>query len=357
MKIILSITSKYLFPFFILVSFISCERLDNNIDPVSNEAEVTINFLYFTPYRIQINSTIDGWATHNIWQPGTNTFKYTYNNVTGTNKMSIKFAVQNTTVPPDFYNLDSVWVNGGGGIAYADVKINGVSLNYQYAIDNGQRGSDIIFKLNSDGTPAPSGLTPVSPDERVQPEAAHGRRTVINPLPPPDKPYMQAWFQALQDHGSSSESTVEVKNIRVYAYLGNSSTPTLLQNYTYTPGSTFYDGGLFYRYPFFLQGRYDYHSPMTTYANINSSGNLVFHPSYINNKVWHWWNEPRISIPNNATGFRVESEMIITGSASVQAGLDFKSSTAAQGDECGAGEWKFGQPGWQTVVFDSKYNN
>jgi len=332
-------------------SFLSCS--DFTSDPISasepQSVEFTITFLYFTPYAVEISSTIDNWEPHDIWHSGTDTFKYTYTNVTGSNKASIKFSVRNP--PPD--NFDQTrWVNGGAGIRYADVKINGVSLNYLYTVDNNQHGSDIIFILNSDGTPSPDGI-PINPNENIPSEVFTPKRYVNTNSVPVDTDYVQGWLQALHDNRYPNEiSTIEVKSIKLYAYINNSTNPTLILSYSYTPNSPFYDGGLYYRYPFYPNG--DFHDPMTPYSVINSSGILTLHPSDLKNKVWHWWNEPRVKIPQGATAFRLESEIRITGKAIVEAGIDFKTQFTPIGKECGSGEWYFEQSGWQIVVFDSR---
>jgi len=331
-------------------SFLSCS--DFTSDPISasepQSAEFTITFLYFTPYVVEISSTIDNWESHNIWQPNTNTFKFAYTNVTGSNKASIKFSVRNPL--PDNFDITS-WINGGAGIRYADVKINGVSLNYLYAVDNNLHGSDITFLLNSDGSPSPDGI-PVNPNENIPPEVFTPRRYVNTNTVPVDTNYIQGWLQALHDNRYPNDvSTIEVKSIKLYAYINNSTNPTLILSYSYIPNSPFYDGGLFYRYPFYPDG--DFHDPMTPYSVINSSGVLTFHPSDLKNKVWHWWNEPRVKIPQGATAFRLESEIRITGKAVVEAGIDFKTQFTPIGKECGSGDWYFKQTEWQTVVFDS----
>lgn len=63
----------------LICSSLSCSEFTNDPIPASEPqtAEFTITFLYFTPYAVEINSTIDNWESHNIWQSNTNTFKYT----------------------------------------------------------------------------------------------------------------------------------------------------------------------------------------------------------------------------------------------------------------------------------------
>lgn len=340
--------------YFLPLLFFSCfdNSLEENIPVSSDSAEVTVTFPFFVPYAVIINSTADNWVDHSIWQTGTNSYKYTYRNFTGSQKVSIKYGVSGQ--PPEPFDLYPQWVNGPNGIECAEVKINGVMLDRAYSTDNGLGGTDITFKLNSDGTPSPGG-TSISYNDNVPPEAAHQKRYVGNSLPPSGQQYLQAWVEAIHDYRyPSNVSTVEVRSIKLYSYLQGNSYPTLLQNYTYIPNTTFYDGGLFYRYPWFIRGQYDYHSPMSPYAVINSMGELSFHPSDLKLKVWHWWNEPRVLVPSNSYAFRVEVETRITGKVCVQAGLDFKSAAEPRGTECGAGDWFFESPYWQTVVFDSK---
>ena len=75
----------------LICSSLSCSEFTNDPIPASEPqtAEFIITFLYFTPYAVEINSPIDNWESHNIWQSNTNTFKYTYTNVTGSNIASI----------------------------------------------------------------------------------------------------------------------------------------------------------------------------------------------------------------------------------------------------------------------------
>lgn len=77
----------------------------------------------------------------------------------------------------------------------------------------------------------------------------------------------------------------------------------------------------FHRY---LYPSVHYNDPMTPYSVINSSRVLTFHAIDLENKVWHWCDESRVKILQDATAFRLESEIRIRGKADEEAGTNFK---------------------------------
>ena len=327
-----------------------CNEFEMTNEPQAvQSAEITVKFLYFTPYRVVFSSTINNWTGDTPVMVSDRTYVFTYPNVTGNQLLSIEFSLYN---PPPHEFDDTSWVNGGGGIRYADVYINGRKLGNEFAIDNGLLGSNISFTLDASGMPLPVG-TPVNPDSRIPPEVFSAKRLIEQRTPPSDKPYIHGWLQVLHDNNYPAEpSVIKVKSMKLYKYVHGVEEPVLFYNYEYQPLSVFYDGGLYIRYPSFPPG--DYHDPMTPYASINAQGILEFSSSERKDKVWHFWHEPRILFPADAYALRFECEMMIKGKCAVQAGLDFKSSTAAQGIESGIGDWYFESSQWQTVVFDSR---
>jgi len=109
------------------VFFLSCSDFtsDSYTSTPQLSAEFNITFLQFTPYAVDIISIIDNWQPYDIWTSGTNTFKYTYENVSGSNIASIKFSVRNSL--PDNFDIISC-VNEGAGIRYTNKEYGGFEV-------------------------------------------------------------------------------------------------------------------------------------------------------------------------------------------------------------------------------------
>jgi hypothetical protein len=364
---LLNILKAKLFLFGIILSaflFISCEDFSSDPESGSNaSAEIIVEMLYFDADSIHFNSTADNWTTHKMEKISPRLFKYMYPEQTGERRFGMTYFMHNK-IPLYGFFKDWNGINSLTGIKYSKVKINEVEINKSFLRSNGltppNHWVDFTYKLSDNGSPVLSGES-YSINDSLSPEAAVPYSTT-NPKYDSLRSistHIQGWLVALHNNHSSwsnEPSIVEVESIKLFAKI-NGQFIQQGNTYVYTPSSNFSDGKLYLRYPYFPHEPvpFDYSEPMPAF--ISAQGILTFYPRDSVGRVWHWWEEPRHLMPSNATDFRLEARVKLTGPVSVQAGIDFKTATSSQWHECASGDWYFKRNEWITVVCESHSGN
>lgn len=185
------------------------------------------------------------------------------------------------------------------------------------------------------------------------PEANHQFEHISQATPPPGFPYITAWAQAVHDvRQGSATSIVETDYLELYAVVNGVDVLVCQNDYnSFDTESKWF--GLYTRYPWFPED--DVPVPMS--VEYTAEGYLLFYPSKVQDKVWHWWitGNPKAVLPNGTQRIWVKMRVRITGPALVQIGADFYMSavdnpTSKTISEFGASNWYKESPDWQVII-------
>lgn len=311
--------------------------------------DIVIDISYFNPDSIYLWSDLTGnWQQNKMLFETVNRLIFSFPFVTGDYTINFYYWMHHFPQCSEQWK-EYGWISNDIAFRYATLKINNTTINNSFIKDNGLGGSNVKINIASNGNITPGSGTQLPINENIPPEVSHNKHTVENRTPPAGYSNVMGWMVALHDRRFDNELTkVEVKYLKLYAKVNGID--VLLRDDRYISGTS-QDGGLYYRYPYF--SGCDSHTGLPNYIN-SSDSTLVLEPSQSKDKVWHWWNSSNSTIPSNATSFRLEALVRLTGHVCVQGGIDFKQN-APQGVLSGASNWCFGynNNGWQTVIYDS----
>jgi len=155
------------------------------------------------------------------------------------------------------------------------------------------------------------------------------------------------WMQTVQDTRRDGRGWIEVDWLRLHAVVdGRDRT---IANDAYDRGQAC--GGLYTREPWFADNR------QSDMRSEFADGFLVLKPSERPEKVYHWWNCHRATIPLRATRVWADARVRIHGAAAVQLGIDYwRDAEAKYGGynvnnrEAGSSRWYFDDTtDWQVM--------
>jgi hypothetical protein len=168
------------------------------------------------------------------------------------------------------------------------------------------------------------------------------------PAPPAGFRAAVCWMQAVQDTLGEGESRVETDWMRLYAVVDGRDVQ--IANDDFQAGQVC--GGLYTRYPWFGG---NVQTPMRSEF---LGGHLLLRPSENADKVYHWWNCERASLPEGTTTVWAQARIRIHGPAAVQAGIDYWRDLDVQyggynvnNREAASSAWFYDdEPGWQIIT-------
>lgn len=285
---------------------------------------IKVIFPFFTPTQVEIMGGFSSWAQVPMQQLSDRTFEHQNFFEPGNHSINIRFKV-----PPynsnNFYYAATSW-EGFPRIIYTKIYINNQLISSVFV----RSDSNINFTLLDNGIVTPiDSLDTGNPmyDDRIPPEVHYPKDTikVENGVPGPNYTKLAGWVQVLHDNNFIEPSKIEVKSIKLYARVGTQDVLLDAADYSVTPFNPSEDGGLYFRYPFFVHPTD--HDPMEPASVVN--GLLTFNPSDHKDTVWHFWNpaESLVSTNQNYTSYWFEIIYRIIGQACVQIGIDFRDPT------------------------------
>ncbi|MBD3311036.1 MAG: hypothetical protein GF349_00885 [Candidatus Magasanikbacteria bacterium] len=256
------------------------------------------------------------------------------------------------------------WVASEKGIYAGNVNLNGTTLN-EYYLNHVNKYNGVGFNLSLvDTTVKYKEDNQIEIDDRIPSEMVRIKKYVQYETPPEGFTHAMPWLQALFTGENNDTAKIEVDYVRLYQVFKNGEEEILLANeYNYGTSSTFAfsNGRLYKRYPFFFDEK-KFKNPMI--ITTNREGYFSFYPHQYKEWVWHWWGSKRSWVSPKAEYLKVEARIKITGTAVVQAGLDFwtGAETAYSGldvnnTEAGASDIYFSSPDWQIINFSTKKND
>lgn len=303
---------------------------------------IKVIFPYFTPTQVEIFGNFQSWPGIAMTRLTDRTYGYQTDRNIGNHFFNIRFT--GPYDPNGSTYASSSW-GGFPRILYTKIYINNQLISAAYI----RADRNINFYLASDGRVLP--LTSLDTaalwyDDRIPPEVHHPKDSikVINGVPGPNYTKLAGWVQVLHDNNFIESSKIEVKSIKLYARVGTQDVLLDAADYSVTPFNPSEDGGLYFRYPFFVHPTD--HEPMEPASVVN--GLLTFNPSDHKDTVWHFWNpaDPLVSTNPNYTSYWFEIIYRITGQACVQIGIDFRDANNSTFEGC-VSNWRFETYGGQ----------
>ncbi len=199
---------------------------------------------------------------------------------------------------------------------------------------------------NQDTDSIPLPTTSYAPAESIHKSSYVRYRT-----PPDGFTAVVGWMQAIDIQGQGVSSLVEIDWMRICSTVNGEDTVILEDTFdTGTPAMDWY--GLYDRSPWFAGDRL----AEMPFSVQNSA--LVIEPGLNPDRVYHWWNTSRSTIPGGASRIWLEARVRITGGAGVQAGIDYWKDLTAEyagpgvnNTEAGASDWyRNSTTEWQTIT-------
>jgi len=298
---------------------------------------IKIVFPHFTPSEVGIGGSFNEWCFIPMNRLADRVYEYHDDVALGYHQMNIQYKVP--TLITNRYVYASTATEGYPRIPYTKIYINNQLVSSTFVRSN----YNINFHLTNEGIITPlESIDPGNPvfDDRIPPEVDHPKDSINVPNGVPGSQYnkVAGWVQVLHDNNFMGSSKVEVKSIKLYARVGSESVILDSAEYSVTPFDPVNNGGLYFRYPFFVQPTA--HSPMYSASVVN--GMLTFHPSDYKDSVWHFWNPaiPLVPTSPDYTSYWFEIVYRITGQACIQVGIDFRDG-ADNTLEGAVSKWKF----------------
>lgn len=321
----------------------------------SENVKVTISYeSYFDPIPPK-------YATMGIYWPSEmGDYDMNFNNGKFICELSIKPGIDyHINIKTNIANIcgenDLEWIASRQGIRAKKVTINNETITNKYLFDNQNDGANIVFSTDSLGKINPGYGSALFINTDIPSEVSVMKEYVNIPEKcEPNNKYANAWYSVIHDRTKPGTSKVEIFSLKLFARLSNGSTVTLASDIY--RNKSFWEGKLYIRYPYFrcpTNPDYQWNMP----AQLTGES-LVFSPSDNVNRVWHGWCSgtwPRV--PENTEKLWVEAEILITGNALLQLGVDIRGDLNTTNDWCeyGAGNWYFETESKQTAFFNKNF--